>query len=66
MANQATTWRDDADASPASAPKSFLLGRFAKQFADSAISFDVRLPDGGVQRFSLPPCQAEVDIGVEG
>ncbi|MGQ0741502.1 MAG: class I SAM-dependent methyltransferase [Alphaproteobacteria bacterium] len=28
-----------------------LLGRFAKQFADSPISFDVRLPGGGVQHF---------------
>jgi cyclopropane-fatty-acyl-phospholipid synthase len=28
-----------------------LLGRFARQFADSAISFDVTLPDRSVQRF---------------
>ena len=28
-----------------------LLGRFAKQFAQSAVSFDVALPDGSVQHF---------------
>ncbi len=52
MADQTTAWREGATtAAPIAAPKSFLLGRFAKQFADCPVSFDVRFPDGSVQRF---------------
>ena len=33
------------------APRTGMLGRFAAQFADSPVSFDVTLPDGAIQRF---------------
>lgn len=33
------------------APGAGMLGRFAAQFADSPVAFDVTLPDGAVQRF---------------
>jgi len=36
---------------PLSSPTRYVLGRFARQFADSAVSFDVILPDGNTQRF---------------
>lgn len=36
---------------PLSAPTRYVLGRFARQFADSAISFDVLLPDRSLHRF---------------
>src|SRR5277367_4110415 len=34
-----------------SGPTRFLLGRFARQFADSAVSFEVVLPDGSLHGF---------------
>ena len=34
-----------------SPPRAGMLGRFAAQFADSPVSFEVTMPDGGVQRF---------------
>jgi cyclopropane-fatty-acyl-phospholipid synthase len=39
-----------AAASPP-APRARMLGRFAAQFAESAVSFEVIMPDGAVQRF---------------
>ena len=36
---------------PATASKATILGRFARHFAQSAVSFDVTLPDRTVQRF---------------
>lgn len=38
-------------AAPGKAPKAAILGRFAGQFAQSSVSFNVTLPDGTVQRF---------------
>ena len=38
-------------AAPAQASPRSLLGRFAAQFSDSRVSFDVTLPTGAVQRF---------------
>jgi cyclopropane-fatty-acyl-phospholipid synthase len=32
-------------------PARYMLGRFASQFADSPVSFDVVLPDGAIQHF---------------
>ena len=40
-----------APAMTPTAPGSGVLGRFAAQFVDSPVSFDVSLPDGAVQRF---------------
>src|SRR5262249_56998558 len=54
------------DASPAqtSVPKltGSLLGRFARQFSDSPISFLVTLPDGSVQPFGRDPPRFEVRL----
>lgn len=36
---------------PSSAPKGSLLGRFAGQFSNSPVSFEVALPDGSLQGF---------------
>ncbi len=46
--------------SPSTAAKPTLLGRFAAQYADITIPFEVAMPDGTVQRFGkgcadLPP-----------
>jgi len=35
-----------------------MLGRFAEQFSDSPVSFEVTLPDGSVQPFG--PAEAEL------
>ncbi len=53
--DKATTLRDSAATSAPIAPrKSFagsMLGRFASQFSDTSVPFDVTLPDGSAQRF---------------
>ena len=52
MAANETLARDDAPpVEHVGATTRSLLGRFARQFANSAISFDVTLPDRSVQRF---------------
>jgi cyclopropane-fatty-acyl-phospholipid synthase len=43
--------KQTSSAVPATAPTRSLLGRFAAQFSDSPVSFDVTMPDGAVQRF---------------
>ncbi len=37
-----------------------MLGRFAEQFSDSPVSFDITLPDGSVQPFG--PAQASFSV----
>jgi len=54
MASQDTATDDpkrNTGAAPAAASPKSLLGRFAAQFSDSPVSFDVTLPSGAVQRF---------------
>ena len=54
MASQDTATDDlkrNTGAAPAGASPKSLLGRFAAQFSDSPVSFDVTLPSGAVQRF---------------
>ena len=57
----------DADVSAASLPNRgnlarSLLGRFAKQFSDSANSFAVILPDGSVQSFGSGAAQFRITL----
>ena len=53
--DKATAWPENAAAPTTNAArKSFagsLLGRFASQFSDTSVPFDVALPDGTIQRF---------------
>lgn len=52
MTHSPGVWQDSAATMPRTGKLArSILGRFAKQFAGSPISFDVRLPDGAVQRF---------------
>ncbi len=43
------------NAAPASPPKPTFLGRFARQFSDMPVPFDVFLPDGSVEHFGKGP-----------
>ena len=47
---------------PRATPKGSLLGRFASHFSDAPVSFDVRLPDGAVQRFGKETPGFEVGL----
>jgi cyclopropane-fatty-acyl-phospholipid synthase len=51
MAGSQSVWQDSTAPARTSRLTRSVLGRFAKQFEDSAVSFDVRLPGGEVQRF---------------
>jgi cyclopropane-fatty-acyl-phospholipid synthase len=52
----------NAPASPATSGNRTLLGRFASQFADSPVSFTVRLPDGKVQSFGSAEPRFQVTL----
>ena len=52
MTDSPSVWQESA--APTAQKKSFaasMLGRFARQYSDNATPFDVKLPDGSVQRF---------------
>lgn len=59
MTDKATTWPVHPSAS---APRSYLLGRFAEQFRTSPVSFDVTLPDGQIQRFGQGPASFHLEL----
>ncbi len=51
MAEDLSLQHSELPKATSAAPRTGMLGRFAAQFADSPVSFDVTLPDGAVQRF---------------